>query len=162
MPDGVLIRPARPEDWPAIAALLSACALPTDGAQSHLADFVVVEDENSLLGTAGVEVYGNVGLMRSVAVSPRSRGHGVGNRLVAAVQTLAHARGVQQLCLLTTTAASYFEARGFARQDRAAAPAALLASAEFRGACPASAVFMSLSITWGATHAHAKRLSGGR
>ena len=46
------IRPARPADWPAVEALLQACALPLDGAAQHLADFVVADDGTRLMAVA--------------------------------------------------------------------------------------------------------------
>jgi len=140
------IRGARPEDWPAVEALLRACALPLDGAAEHLADFVVADDEGRLVAVAGLEARAADGLLRSVAVSPGSRGAGLGGAMVDAVEAMARLRGVERLHLLTTTAAPYFARRGFRARQRAAAPESLRASAEFRGACPASATFMTLSL----------------
>lgn|GEM_PF-10013 len=140
------IRGARPDDWPAVEALLRACALPIDGAADHLADFVVADDDGRLVAVAGLELHGPDGLLRSVAVSPEARGAGIGGAIVAAVEGLARGRGVHRLHLLTTTADAYFARRGFRARERAAAPESLRASAEFRGACPASATFMSMSL----------------
>ncbi|HEY9023246.1 MAG TPA: arsenic resistance N-acetyltransferase ArsN2 [Burkholderiaceae bacterium] len=141
-----VIRGARPDDWPAVEALLRACALPVDGAAQHLADFVVAESAGRLVAVAGLEAHGADALLRSVAVSSEARSAGLGRTVVDAVEALARERGVQRLHLLTTTAAGYFSRRGFRRRERAAAPAPLRASAEFRGACPASATFMTLSL----------------
>lgn len=44
--------------------------------------------------------------------------------------------------LLTTTAENYFPAFGFRPVDRSAVPTELMASPEFQGACPASAIVM--------------------
>lgn len=140
------IRGARPEDWPAVEALLRACALPLDGAADHLADFVVADDEGRLVAVAGLEARAADGLLRSVAVLPGSRGAGLGGAMVDAVEAMARLRGIERLHLLTTTAAAYFARRGFRARQRAAAPESLRASAEFRGACPASATFMTLSL----------------
>jgi len=140
------IRAARPEDWPGVEALLRACALPVDGAAEHLADFVVADVAGRVVAVAGIEAYGADGLLRSVAVSNDARSAGLGSAVVDAAERLAHGRGMQRLHLLTTTAAPYFARRGFEVRDRANAPAALQASAEFRGACPASATFMTLAL----------------
>ena len=146
MPAEAAIRAARPDDWPAVEALLRACALPVDGAAEHLADFVVADVAGRVVAVAGIEAYGVDGLLRSVAVSPDARSAGLGSAIVDAAETQARARGMQRLHLLTTTAAPYFARRGFAVHDRAHAPAVLGASAEFRGACPASATFMTLAL----------------
>jgi len=142
------VRAARPDDWPAVEALLRACALPVDGAVDHLADFVVADHAGRVVAVAGLELHGPDGLLRSVAVSSETRRAGLGRAIVDAVEAMARRRGVQRLHLLTTSAAAYFERRGFRAQERSSAPESLQASVEFRGACPASATFMTLSLAW--------------
>jgi amino-acid N-acetyltransferase len=136
------IRAATPQDWPAIAALLQACALPLEGAREHLDDFVVASRSGTIVGTAGLEVYGDSALLRSVAVPERDRNTGIGRALLDSLMAAARRRGVSKLYLLTTTAPRYFERFGFRPQDRDLAPAGLKASAEFQGTCPVSAIFM--------------------
>lgn len=135
-------RSASARDWSAIEELLISCALPPDGAREHLMDFVVCEGSGGLVGCAGAEVYGNAALLRSVAVRDAARGSGVGGALVDAVLDRLKARKVKIVALLTTTADTYFARKGFGVVDRAILPAALRASAEFKGACPASAISM--------------------
>jgi len=64
-----VIRPASPADWPAIAGLLAAAHLPLDGAQEHLEHFACAWQGDRLVGVAGLERYGDVALLRSVAAS---------------------------------------------------------------------------------------------
>jgi N-acetylglutamate synthase-like GNAT family acetyltransferase len=137
---------ARPTDWPAIEALLVQAALPREGAREHLGAFLLTWDDAVLVGTAAVESYGACGLLRSVAVAASHRDRGIGAALVTALTAQARQRGTRTLHLLTTTAKDYFGARGFVEAARDTAPAALEASAEFRGACPASASFMTLAL----------------
>lgn len=141
-----VVRRATPNDWPAIAALLTASSLPLDGAESHVRDFVVAERDAVLIGCAAVERYGGVGLLRSVAVAGSERGQGTGAALVE--RTLADARraGIETMVLLTTTAERYFPRFGFEVIDRTVAPAEVRESAEFRGACPASATVMRATL----------------
>lgn len=140
---GFELRTATPQDWPAIETLLSSAALPLDGARQHLDLFVVARRSNTVVGTAGLEIHGDAALLRSVAVVEPERGAGLGRALVDAVLASAARRGIAKVSLLTTTAPAYFERFGFHRQPRESAPAALQASAEFQGACPATAVFMT-------------------
>ncbi|MFL6677682.1 MAG: arsenic resistance N-acetyltransferase ArsN2 [Burkholderiaceae bacterium] len=140
------IRAARPDDWPCVEALLRACGLPVEGAAEHFADFVVAEVAGRVVAVAGIEAHGADGLLRSVAVSADARSAGLGSAIVDAAGRLARARAMKRLHLLTTTAAPYFARRGFEVRGRVHAPAALQASAEFRGACPASATFMTMSL----------------
>lgn len=136
------LRPATSTDWPAVEALLLANKLPQDGARQHLSAYLVAEEDGAVVGTAGIEVYGDLGLLRSVAVSPDKQNQGIGKHLFDGVLGVAHRQGLRALYLLTTTAADHFERLGFKRNPRDAAPSALQASDEFRGACPASATFM--------------------
>ena len=144
--EAATVRPARAADYPAVVGLLEAARLPTAGLSSSLGDFLVVEAGDSLLGAVGLEVYGGAALLRSAVVAPEERGHGLGAVLLERVLEHARSRGVRDLYLLTTTAEGWFPRFGFARIGREAVPAALHASAEFKGACPDSAVAMHASL----------------
>lgn len=50
--------------------------------------------------------------------------------------------GVGRLHLLTTTAADFFKANGYAAAHRSAAPVSITASREFISLCPASAAYL--------------------
>jgi amino-acid N-acetyltransferase len=89
-----------------------------------------------------MERYGDGGLLRSVAVAAAWRGSGIGRALVDRVLDEGRAAGIKDVYLLTTTAEHYFPRLGFACVSRDSVPAAVRASAEFTGACPASAVVM--------------------
>ncbi len=143
---GASLRAATEGDWAGIESLLRSADLPLDGAREHLLGFVVAEREGELVGCAAVERYGDAGLLRSVAVDPRERGSGIGAVLVERCIADATRAGMTSLVLLTTTAERYFPRFGFAVVNRASLPEAVQASAEFRGACPASAIVMSLSL----------------
>ena len=138
------LRPARADDWPAIAALLTAAALPLAGAHEHLRDFVVATNATTgvLLGCAGVERYDGAALLRSAAVAPAARSQGLGDRLVREVLRHAAATGCHQAVLLTTTADRYFPRFGFRQTARGEIPLPVQASVEFASACPVSAVVM--------------------
>jgi amino-acid N-acetyltransferase len=135
------IRAATPADTTAIEALLRAADLPLAGVSS--ARFAVAEHAGAVIGTAGLEVRGDAGLLRSVAVADEWRGHGVGEALVRAVLDEASRCKLDPVVLLTTTAPAWFPRFGFEVTQRADVPATLLQSAEFTGACPDSAVVMS-------------------
>ena len=140
----LVIRAATPNDWVEIAGLLSASALPLDGAREHAQEFVVAERAGVLVGCAAVERYGDAALLRSVAVAPAERGNRTGEAIVRRCLADARAAGVGTLVLLTTAAEGYFPRFGFEVVDRTSVPDAVRESAEFRGACPASAMVMRL------------------
>src|SRR6188472_54372 len=142
----VLLRPAGRADDGAVATLLRELELPTEGAAEWLDRFWVAEHQNRVVGVAGMERYGESGLLRSVAVAPEWRGSGIGRALVDRVLEQGRAAGVQEVFLLTTTAEHYFPRLGFACVGRERVPDAVRTSAEFTGACPASAVVMRKAV----------------
>jgi len=107
-----------------------------------LGTFVVAEVGSDLVGVAGLEICCNDALLRSVAVRPEWRSHGVGRALVTRAIADAEARGLRALYLLTTTAERYFPSFGFRTIARDEVPAEIRETAEFREACPASARVM--------------------
>jgi len=140
------IRNATDADLSAVESLLAASDLPLDGVRDNFSGFVVAEDEAGIAAAIGLEVFGSVGLLRSAVVSPGHRGNGIGRRLVELLLKRAEETGIEELYLLTTTAEKYFPRFGFAPATRGAVPDAVRASAEFRGACPDTAVVMTRRI----------------
>ena len=139
------LRAARPEDAPAVRRLLAASGLPLDGLAEHFPQgFVVAEHPGEVVAAAGVEARGDHGLLRSVVVAPSHRGTGLGAGLVRDRIEWSRAQRLHALVLLTTTAEKYFERLGFTPIARREVPHQIQASAEFAGACPASAVVMRL------------------
>jgi len=140
------IHAAKPTDLPDILALLKAAALPVAGIENHVETALVAKESERLLGCAAVEVYGQVGLLRSVAVDAGRRGEGLGEELTKAALELARKRGVRDIYLLTTTASHFFPRFGFTAIPRAELDPALQQSEELRGACPASALAMRAAL----------------
>lgn len=137
------IRRAKSSDLSAVESLLTASDLPTDGVRDNFSGFVVADDNGAIAGAIGLEKYGSVALLRSAVVAPDHRGTGVGRKLVEQLLERAEEAGVDELYLLTTTADKYFPRFGFTRTTRATVPEAVKASAEFRGACPDTAIVMT-------------------
>lgn len=138
----VTLRTAQATDLPAVLGLLDHAQLPRAGVAEALPHFVVAENRGQLVGVAGLEVYGESALLRSVAVEESWRGTGVGRTLIERALSLTRERGIRDVFLLTTTAEHYFPRFGFACVNRDSVSEAVQASAEFKGACPASAVVM--------------------
>lgn len=136
------VRPAAAADLPAVERLLVASGLPLEGVREALPGFVVAESEGEVVGVAGLEVCCNHALLRSVAVAEGWRSRGLGRALVTRVISGAEARGIRALYLLTTTAESYFPSFGFRTISRDEVPEDVRDTAEFRSACPASAIVM--------------------
>jgi N-acetylglutamate synthase-like GNAT family acetyltransferase len=139
------IRFASLEDENGVASLLTSSNLPLDGVHEALPCFVVAEADGAIVGVAGIEECGSRGkhaLLRSVAVAPEWRSRGLGRTLVNRAIAVAEERGAKALYLLTTTADTYFPSFGFTQTSRDAVPEDVRATAEFQGACPATATAM--------------------
>ena len=102
-----------------------------------------IRGEN-IVGCGGAEAYSVAALVRSIAVLPDYRKQGLGRRLVRQLLDRLSAHGLREFYLLTTTAETYFQKRGFKTIDRDEVHPQLLASREFQDACPDSAVCMRL------------------
>jgi amino-acid N-acetyltransferase len=130
-------------DLSAVKQLLSESSLPIeDITAQHLQHFFGCGSSLGLEGLVGLELFGEVALLRSLAVASSRRGTGVGSGLVAHAEHHARNQGVQSLYLLTTTAEQFFLRRGYARIPRDEAPTAIRNTREFSGICPASSAFM--------------------
>jgi len=133
---------ANTDDLAGVLDLMRQCALLESGIAESIDSFIVARSAGALVGCAGLETYGGLGLLRSVAVSESARGHGLGTKLVGAVAALARSRGLHQLFLLTTTAPGFFERQGFLAVARSAVPAPIAQSWEFSVGCSQTALVM--------------------
>jgi amino-acid N-acetyltransferase len=131
---------------PSLAAavtLLEAAKLPTqDLTEQHCEHFFFTGPAGAPDGLVGLELFGDVALLRSLVVADSRRNAGAGSHLLAHAEAQARAHGVRQVYLLTTTAEAFFARRGYVRAARDSAPPAIRATREFSGICPASSAFM--------------------
>ena len=134
---------ADPGDMDEIRRLLERNGLPTADLDRSQPFFLVAREGETLLGAAGLEVYGTTGLLRSIVIADKRRGKGLGRGLVDSIEKAARKKGLQELVLLTETARDFFAKLGYADIARDRAPAAVRESAEFRSLCPQSASCMS-------------------
>ena len=136
------IRRATASDLGAVTSLLKENKLPVAGVADWIEDFLVAESDDHIVGSIGVERYGDYMLLRSAAVAPSEQGRGIGRSLVDAVLSNAERAGSKAVFLLTTTAEGYFLSFGFEQIDRASVPHDLGDSEELKDACPSSATVM--------------------
>ncbi len=120
----------------AARALLASCDLPAEDLETkNFEHFFGCGSEGSPGGIVGVELLGEVALLRSLAVSEGARGKGWGKQLVAHAEAYAVTNGARSLYLLTTSAERFFESLGFAPADRAETPLAIRSTKQFAGLC---------------------------
>jgi len=131
-------------DLPEIMALLNAAHLPQVGVEEHILNFMLALEGDKVVGCAGLEVHQDSGLLRSLVVAQNYRTQGIGTRLTEGMMDLARYKNLTSLSLLTETAAEFFRRFGFAQVQRSELPAALQSSQELQGACPETAIAMTL------------------
>jgi amino-acid N-acetyltransferase len=132
----------------AAKALLVDANLPTaDLTERHCEHFFYWGPTATPSGLVGLELLGDVALLRSLVVSSDARSCGMGTALVQFAENYARSQGVRALYLLTTTAEGFFARRGYAAAARDLAPPAIRATREFAGICPASSAFLSKQLT---------------
>ena|SRR5258708_36654673 len=138
------IRAAFSEDLDVIKTLLTNNQLVASDVHASLLDnFLVAESEDgALIGSIGLERFGQDALLRSLVVARSACGMGLGGSLLSRMELHARASGVSNLWLLTTTAGEFFRKKGYDVVARESAPIMLQTSSQFADLCPATAVCM--------------------
>jgi amino-acid N-acetyltransferase len=130
-----------------ITQLLSSCELPiADIEISEKSVFFGCRRDSKLIGIVGLELYESVALLRSLAVVPSSRSHGLGSKLVMFAEEYVQSIGIESLFLLTTTAESFFSRLGYLPISRKDAPLSIQSTAQFSTLCPSSSSLMSKNL----------------
>ncbi len=144
MTSAATIREATAADLSTAIDSLRAAGLPVeDLTAGHMDAFLVASDQYGAVGIIGLEAHGDVALLRSLVVDPGRRGAGIGQSLVAALESKARDQGIKECWLLTIDADAFFTRLGYAIRDRDSAPESIRDSSEFSSLCPADAVLMS-------------------
>jgi amino-acid N-acetyltransferase len=140
-------RKAAGADEPQIRTLLEQAQLPTESLGTNVTEFFVAEEEGVIIGVAGFEYYGDDALLRSVAMRSDQRNLGRGSALVDWMLGRAKAHRIKRVVLLTDTARTFFERKGFQVVDRSLITNDdLKKSSEFASVCPASSTTMMLNL----------------
>ncbi len=103
-------------------------------------------DGEKIIGTAGLEIFEDCALLRSVSVIKEEQGKGYGKVINSAIEKYVNESGINCLYLLTCTAKGFFEKQGYCVINREESPEALKQTAEFTSLCPVSAVVMKKRI----------------
>jgi len=129
-----VLRPATPDDLPAIVALLEAAHLPAVELEQHLENFVVAESDGRVVACGGLEASPEAaaGLVRSMAVDEPLRGQHIGSAVLEWVEARAAALGLTQLFLFTVGAPEFYRRFGYEDATLDEFPEALRHSAQYR------------------------------
>ena len=138
----IIIREAIKDDLKVIKSLLDNASLPSVDIEKHLLTFFVLENLNNVIGTIGMELYGDTALLRSLVVEKNYRNKGYGQKLYYALISKARNMKVINIYLLTETAEGFFSKEGFQKIDREVVPHTIKQTYEYSTLCPEGAVCM--------------------
>ena len=93
--NSILYTTAREEDVDEIIKLLKSNNLPVKDLVVGKRIFLVALTEEKLIGVVAVELYGEYGLLRSLAVNSEFRGLSIGKKLVAEAETWSTNNGLK-------------------------------------------------------------------
>ena len=140
------IVPASQNSFSAAIELLKQNNLPTEDITPGTQLFVV-EEGNNVIATVAVEYDYNDALLRSLSVSGTKKGSGIGSELVLFIEDYVRRQGVQNVFLLTTTAADFFAKRGYKMIDRSNVPEFIQKTKEYSVICASSSTLMKKELS---------------
>jgi UDP-N-acetylmuramate: L-alanyl-gamma-D-glutamyl-meso-diaminopimelate ligase len=145
---GDAIRPARRAEVTEIQELLTRCKLLGEEISEKTASsFFTLRNERGLAGCVALEVLGDDGILRALAIDSDSRGVGYGWMLADMAVSHARYRGVKRIYLLTATASDFFAAKlGFRIIDPSTVSTQVSASSAFAQSGEAGVVSMRLDV----------------
>ncbi len=129
----VLLVGAKEADIAFMTDLLKQNALPFSDIPEKKDSLFLARSGSLVVGIGGVELLGEYGLLRSLAIKEEEQGKGYGLAVVKGLMNHARQGGVRELYLLTTTATPFFERIGFEKVRRDRAPFPITQTSEFTG-----------------------------
>ena len=143
----VLIRISRSNDFLPVKQLLDDSHLPIEGVLDQFDNYFILENQNSeIIGCAGLEIYNQYGLLRSVVVRSEFQNKKFGSVLIQKMEEFGKSKNVKEIYLLTETAEKFFSKHGYKVIPRDSVPKHIQESYEYGTACKVSAIVMKKQI----------------
>ena len=130
------------QDLPEVLKLLKLVDLPIEGVKEHFQNFFIVRKDKMTVGCVGIEIYENVGLLRSLAIHPSFQGKGIGQQMVSRIEEYSAEKGLENIYLLTETAEKFFLKLGFKMIPRDETDPKIRQSVEFTTLCSSAPVMV--------------------
>jgi amino-acid N-acetyltransferase len=130
-----------------VVDLLAQNDLPTSDLDADKYLYALLDEQQQLAGTGGLEFTGNAALLRSVSVKKELQGKGLGKQISSYLEKIASEKGIDEIYLLTTTAKDFFEKEAYQIINRDEVPQGIKETSEFSSVCPSSAIVMKKTIT---------------
>ncbi|MGF7087541.1 amino-acid N-acetyltransferase [Kroppenstedtia sanguinis] len=109
------VRRAIPEDREAIRQLLQQAGVSEKGVDHHLENFLLVKEpeEGRNVGTAGLEIHGDRGVLRSFVIEKKAWNAKTAMELITVVLSFVQKMKLKEIYLLTGVSPHLFEYFGF-------------------------------------------------
>lgn len=111
-----VVRLAQDSDFADIVHLLQKANINTDGVDKPTSRFLVVENQGTestnIIGTAGVEFYGEKALLRSLVLESAGNAR-IGVEMIRVLLAFVQEQDMKELYLLTRASTPFFEQLGF-------------------------------------------------
>jgi len=145
---GDAMKPAHLADMPEVRKLLVRVGLPGEPARDEqFPSFYVLTNEQGMVGSVALDVFGDDAVLRALAVDEEFRGAGYGWMLADMAVSQARWRGVRRIYLFTESASDFFAAKfGFRVVDRSTLSKQVAASETFTAPKGAGLVAMRLDL----------------
>ncbi|HTE32174.1 MAG TPA: arsenic resistance N-acetyltransferase ArsN2 [Chryseolinea sp.] len=134
------------KDFAVFQSLLRSSGLPADDLSFERDLLVGYVEDGTMVGTGGLEIYEDYGLLRSLSVRLGTRGKALGTAITEHLIAKGKERNLKGIYLLTETAHGFFLRKGFVDIERDKVPTALQASSEFSNVCGSTAFAMHLKL----------------
>ena len=138
----VLITKAESIHLQDVEKLLLMVNLPIEGVKKSFSNFFIVQKQNMIIGCAGIEIYEEVGLLRSIAIDESSQKQGIGQMMVNKIEEFAIKEGVKNLYLLTDTAEQFFLRLNYQKIPRNRTDSRIKQTIEFTTICTSATVMV--------------------
>lgn len=142
----LIIKPAETVQLEEIQHLLKNSGLPFEDIGIHLNNFLCVMNYEKIIAVGGLEIYDDVALLRSLAVTERKRNEGIGQMIYSALIDHAKTKNINTIYLLTETAEKFFLKNGFTKVDRNKIPDTIKNTHEYKVLCAESAIVLMKNI----------------
>ena len=125
-----------------LKAALKKAGLPYGDIEAPGRYFWRFEEDDVPVGFGGIEVHGEIAVLRSLVILPPVRRHGLGSAITAVLEGEAVALGGRTLYLLTTDEAPFFAHQGFQPCSLDTVPPAVAACEELAASHPGAVTVM--------------------
>ena len=133
---------SEPSDLTNVIHLLEVLHLPVEGVTDQFENYLLLFSSSELIGCAGLEIYDQFGLLRSVAIKPEFQNKHLGSIMVQKLEELGKSKNITEFYLLTETAKNFFTKHNYKVVSRELVPNEIQNSYEYSTACKISAIVM--------------------